>query len=198
MDWLSYSRKQGLDETRPATKGHSTMKPSRTVVLLAGAILATLVVCWSRAQAPSQLLKVVVDGKEIHTLMVDQHNALVGYLEAKGQTNVLELLRQYRCSYSADLSSSELNDTVDVLQLVREGKTEQAIQRLEQRLGRYSNLMCNSYFCLNATNRERVKLEPIEKTLDYFAKFPPREERSEIDAMKLILKSRSENGRQAP
>ena len=79
-----------------------------------------------------------------------------------------------------------------VLQYLRQGNTDQAIHSLEQRLGRYANLMCNSYGCLTATNRERVRLEPVERTLDYYAKFPPRQERPEIDIMKRMVKSRSE------
>jgi hypothetical protein len=55
--------------------------------------------------------------------------------------------------------------------------------------------MCNSYGCLTATNRERVRLEPVERTLDYYAQFPPRQERPEIDIMKRMVKSRSEIGR---
>jgi len=171
------------------------MKKSRILILLAGLILVSLAVCWSRAQAPGHPLKVVVNGVEVHTLMSDQHNALVGHLEAAGQTNVLEMLRQYRCSYSADLSSSELEDTVIVLQYLREGQTSQAIQRLEQHLGRYANLMCNSYGCLSATNRQRVRLEPVEKTLDYYAKFPPPEGRAEIETMNRILKGKNEISR---
>lgn len=149
------------------------MKKSRIFILLASFILGLLALCWSRAQTPSHQLKVIVNGVEVHTLMSDQHNALVGYLEAAGQTNALELLRQYRCAYGADLSSSELGDTVAALQHLREGRTIQAIQLLEQHLSRYASIMCNSYGCLSPTNRERVRLESLEKTRDYYAKLPP-------------------------
>ena len=149
------------------------MKTSRLIILLAGFIVGLLAVCWSRAQTPSHPLKVVDDkGVEVHTLMSDQHNALVGYLEAAGETNALELFRQYRCSYNADLSSSELGDTVAALRYLREGRTQEAIGRLEQHLGRYAGIMCNSYGCLNATNRERVRLESLEQARDYYARFP--------------------------
>jgi hypothetical protein len=97
---------------------------------------------------------------------------LVGYLEAAGQTNALELLAQYRCAYSADLSSSELADTIVILQYLRNGQRDQAIYNLEQHLLRYANLMCNSYGGLNPTNRERVKLESLKQTRDYFATHP--------------------------
>jgi hypothetical protein len=150
------------------------MKKSHLCILLACLTVGLLALCWSRAQTPSHPLKVIDStGKEIHTLMLDQHNALIGYLEAAGQTNALELLRQYRCSYSADLASSELGDTVAVLQCLRAGRTNQAIQLLEQRLSRYANLLLNSYGCLSPTNRERVKLESLERARDYFAEFPP-------------------------
>jgi hypothetical protein len=149
------------------------MKKSRPFILLASFILGLLVLCWSRAQTPSQQLKLIVNGVEVHTLMSDQHNALVGHLEAAGQTNTLELLRQYRCAYGADMASSELGDMVAALQYLREGHAKEAIPLLEQHLSRYAGIMCNSYGCLNPTNRARVKLEPLEQTRDYYAKkFP--------------------------
>ena len=148
------------------------MKKLRLFILLASFILGLLAVCWSRAQNPSHQLKVIVEGVEVHTLMSDQHNALVGHLEAAGQTNALELLRQYRCAYGADLSSSELGRTVAALQSLRAGNWDQAIQLLEQQLGFYGSIMCNSYGCLSQTNRERVKLESLKQARDYFAKFP--------------------------
>ncbi len=114
----------------------------------------------------------MLNGVENHTLMTDQHKALDGYLEAAGDTNALELLRQYRCAYSSDLSSSELRDTIVILQNLRNGSKEQAIYNLEQHLDRYAGLMCNSYGGLNPTNRERVQLDSLTQTRDYFAQYP--------------------------
>ncbi len=148
------------------------MNKSRIFILLAGLVLGVFALCWARAQTPSEKLKVVLNGVEIHTLMSDNHNALVGYLEAAGQTNALELLRQYRCAYSADLVSSDLRDTVVILKYLRDGNRDQAIYNLEQRLHRDAGLLCNSYGGLNSTNRERVKLDSLEQTRDYFAQFP--------------------------
>jgi hypothetical protein len=170
------------------------MKKSRIFILLAGFILGLLAVCWSRAQAPSHPLRVIDNkGVEHHPLMADQHNALVGYLEAAGQTSALELLRQYRCAYSANLSSSELGDTVAILKYLREGQKNQAIYLLEQHLSRYANLMCNSYGGLNSTNRKRVELGSLEKTRDYFVKFPHPEWGTETErAMNEVLRLASE------
>lgn len=172
------------------------MKKLRLFMLLSAFLLGLLALCWSRAQTPSHPLKVMVNGVEIHTLMSDQHNALVGYLEAAGQTNALELLRQFRCSYSADLSSSELGDTVAILQDLREGNTNRAIQLLEQHLSRYANLLINSYGCLSPTNRERVKLESLERARDYFAEFPPPTWGPEMDkGVNEILRLREKPGK---
>ncbi len=169
------------------------MKKSRIFILLACFILGLLAVCWSRAQTPSHPLKLIVNGVEVHTLMSDQHNALVGYLEAAGQTNALELLRQYRCTYSTDLSASELGDTVAILKYLREGQKDQAIYLLEQHLSRYASLMCNSYGGLNPTNRERASLQSLEQTRDYFAKFPHPEWGTETErAMNEVLRLASE------
>jgi hypothetical protein len=170
------------------------MKKSCRFILLASFILGVLAVCWSRAQTTSHPLRVIDDkGVEVHTLMLDQHNALVGYLEASGQTNALELFRQYRCSYNADLSASELGDTVAALQSLREGRANEAIQRLEQHLSRYASIMCNSYGCLSPTNGERVKLESLEKTRDYYARFAPQEWGAEtLKAMDEVVRLSSE------
>jgi hypothetical protein len=121
------------------------MKKSRIFILLAGLILSLLVVCWSRAQTTSHPLKMTVNGVEVHTLMADQYNALEGYLEAAGQTNAIELFRQYRCADRADQASSELGETITILKYLRKDQQNQAIYLLEQRLSRYASLMCNSY-----------------------------------------------------
>jgi hypothetical protein len=104
--------------------------------------------------------------------MSDNHNALVGYLEAAGQTNALELLRQYRCAYSADLMSSDLRETVVILKYLRDGNRAQAIYNLEQRLYRDAGQMCNTYGGLYATNRARVNLDSLEQTRDYLVMYP--------------------------
>jgi hypothetical protein len=170
------------------------MKKSRRFILLASFILGLLAVCWSRAQTVSQRLKVLDDkGVEIHTLMADQHNALVAQLEAAGQTNAIELFRQYRCSYGADLSSSKLRDTVSALQYLREGREHEAIQLLEQQLGYYASILCNSCGCLNQTNRERVNLESLKQARDYYARFPPPEGNASLEkALNEVLRLSSE------
>jgi hypothetical protein len=150
------------------------MKKSRLFVLFGSFTLGLLAVCWCRAQAPSHPLKVMdpSTGKEIHTLMVDQHNALLAQLEAAGQTNAIELFREYRCAYGADNASSELGYTVAALRFLREARTTEAIQLLEQHVRAYGNLTCNTYGCLNATNRSRVNLGPLKQARDYFAEYP--------------------------
>lgn len=157
------------------------MKKSYRFILLASFIFGLLALCWSRAQPRSQQLRLMVNGVEVHTLTSDQHNALVGHLEAAGQTNALELLRQYRCSYGADLASSKLGDTVVALQYLREGRTDEAIQLLERHLNFYASIMCNSYGCLSPTNRARVRLESLEQARDYYAKFPPPEGSADLE-----------------
>lgn len=119
-----------------------------------------------------QPLKVVVNGVEAHTLMSDQYNALQGYLEAAGQTNAINLFRQYRCACRTDEAASKLGETLAILKYLREGQEKQAIYDLEQCLNTYAGLMCNGYGGLYPDNRERVNLKSLEQTRDYFAKFP--------------------------
>jgi len=114
----------------------------------------------------------MVNGAEVHTLTLDQENALIGLLEAAGQSKAIDAFRQYNCANLAESASSELGDTVAVLKYLRTGQTNQAIQRLEQNLRRNANLICNSYGGLNPTNRERVNLDSLQQTRDYFSNFP--------------------------
>src|ERR1039458_4512925 len=116
------------------------MKKSRLFILVASFIIGLLAVCWSRAQTPSHPLKMIVNGVEVHTLMSDQYNALEEHLEATGQTNAIELFRQYRCASRADDASSELGDTVAVLQYLREGRKNEAIYRLLENPSRFGLL----------------------------------------------------------
>src|SRR3954468_17868069 len=148
------------------------MKKSRVIILLTGFILALLAVCWSRAQSTSQRLKVLDDkGAEVHTLMSDRYNALIDYLEGTRQTNAIEMLRQYRCAYNADTSSTELRETVAALQDLRAGRTTEAIQLLERHMDLHAYFMCNSYGCLNVTNRGRVQVDSVKQALAYYAKY---------------------------
>jgi hypothetical protein len=138
-------------------------------------------------------LKVMVNGVEVHTLMSDQYNALAGYLEAAGQTNAIEMFRQYRCAYGADQASSNLGETLAILKYLRAGQKEQAIYDLEQRLSRDAGLMCNCYGGLHPTNREQVNLKSLEQARDYFAKFPHPEWGTERErAMNEVLRLASE------
>jgi hypothetical protein len=138
-------------------------------------------------------LKVMVNGVEVHTLMSDQYNALQGFLEAAGQTNAIEMFRQYRCAFGADQASSHLGETLAILRYLREGHENQAIYDLEQHLSRYANLMCNFYGGIYPSNRERIKLESLERTRDYFAKFPHPEWGSSTEkAMNEVLRLASE------
>jgi hypothetical protein len=174
------------------------MKTTRVLLLFAGVSIGLLALTLSRAQTSSHMLKLIdpSTGKEFHTLMGDQRNALVAHLETAGQTNAIEMFRQYRCAYGADLSSSELGETVAILRSLHEGRTNVAIQRLEQHLERYVSIMCNSYGGLNATNRERVNLEPLEETRKYYTEFPPSESSAALDnAMDEVLRSKEKAGK---
>ena len=168
------------------------MKKSHVFIFIDGFVLGAVVALlaiWaliSKHQQPhraarTEKLKIMNNGVEVHTLMLDQYNTLIGYLEDEGQTNALDLFRQYRCADGADMSASELGETLMVLQnlgrgntpqKVREGNEEQAISLLEQQLSRYASLTMNCYGGLYPTNRERVNLEPLKQARDYFHNHP--------------------------
>jgi len=146
-----------------------------------------------RASMIHEPLRVMVNGVEAHTLMSDQYNALQGYLEAAGQTNAIEMFRQYRCAYEADSSSADLGETLAILEYLRDGQEKQAIYDLEQRLNRCAGLMCNCYGGLYPGNRERINLKSLGQTRDYFARFPHPEWGTEREtAMEKVLRLASE------
>src|SRR5215469_6316145 len=114
------------------------MKRSDLSFLLGGFIIG-IALCWfceplistskhrqqSRSPARTEKLKIMNNGVEVHTLALDRYNALIGYLEDEDQTNALDLFRQYRCAYGADMSSSDLGDALLILQNLRRGANPQ-------------------------------------------------------------------------
>jgi transcription elongation factor Elf1 len=119
-----------------------------------------------------QPLNLVVNGVEVHSLWSDQYNALQGCLEAAGQTNAINLFRQYRCADRIEQAASEMGETLAILKYLRGGQEKQAIYDLEQSLNTYADVMCNGYGGLYPANRERVNLESLKQTRDYFTQFP--------------------------
>jgi hypothetical protein len=138
-----------------------------------------------------QPLNLVVNGVEVHTLMSDQYNALQSCLEAAGQTNAINLFRQYRCALRTDEASADMEQTLAILKYLREGQEKQALYDLEQNLYSSVGLMCNGYGGLYPANRERVNLESLKQTRDYFTKFPHPEWGNE-NAMNEVLRLASE------
>jgi len=138
-----------------------------------------------------QPLNVVVNGVEVHTLMSDQYNALQGCLEEAGQTNAINLFRQYRCAWRTDEAAADMEKTLTILKYWREGQEKQALYDLEQNLHSSADEMCNGYGGLYPANRERVNLESLTQTRDYFAKFPHPEWGNE-NAMSEVLRLASE------
>lgn len=119
-----------------------------------------------------QPLNLVVNGVEVHTLWSDQYNALQGCLETAGQTNAINLFRQYRCADRIEQAAAGMGGTLAILKYLRAGQEKQAIYNLEQSLNTYAGIMCNGYGGLYPANRERVNLESLKQTRDYFAQFP--------------------------
>jgi hypothetical protein len=159
--------------------------------------LATYRIAYRRAYQDCQIalfhqpLNVVVNGVEVHTLMSDQYNALQGYLEAAGQTNAINLFRQYRCAWRTDEAAADMEKTLTILKYWREGQEKQALYDLEQNLHSSADEMCNGYGGLYPANREQVNLQSLEQTRDYFAKFPHPEWGNE-NAINEVLRLASE------
>jgi transcription elongation factor Elf1 len=138
-----------------------------------------------------QPLNLVVNGVEVHSLWSDQYNAVQGCLETAGQTNAINLFRQYRCADRIEQSASGMGATLAILKDLRGGQAKQAIYDLEQSLNAEANVMCNGYGGLSPANRARVNLELLKQTRDYFAQFPHPEWGNE-NAMNEVLRLASE------
>ena len=138
-----------------------------------------------------QPLNLVVNGVEVHSLWSDQYNALQGCLEAAGQTNAILMFHQYRCAWRTEEAAAGMEQNLAILKCLREGQEKQALYDLEKNLHASADLMCNGYGGLYPANRERVNLEPLKQTRDYFAQFPHPEWGNE-NAMNEVFRLASE------
>jgi len=101
------------------------------------------------------------------------------------------LFHQYRCAYRTDEAAAGMGKTLAILKYLRGDQQKQAIYDLEQSLNTYADVMCNGYGGLYPANRERVNLESLKQTRDYFAQFPHPEWGNE-NAMNEVLRLASE------
>jgi hypothetical protein len=166
------------------------MKTARSVGFIAAAlILGFLAARWCEAQPtrePSHS-----ESKTDTAFGVRELEAFVSYLGDTKQTNTLRRFNDYSNASIVAQHSADLGVTVAILQRLRDGRRDEAIELLEGRVSTDVIGFVASYRELPGSVRERISLKPLERARDYRIKFPfkhryPAVDKGVTDALKIL------------
>ena len=110
-----------------------------------------------------------------------QLESFVAYLQDTKQTNTLQRFFDYSNVTIASQNSADLGVTVGILQRLRDGRTNEALELLEGRLTTDVSGFVASYKELPASLRQKFSLKPVEYARDYRTKFPYKHRYPEMD-----------------
>ena len=156
------------------------MKLSRTLVLIAVVLFCGFfAACWCTAQSVRQ-----ASGKEQKTddyITLHQLESFVAHLQKTKQTDTLRLFNDYSNVSIAQQSSVDIGVTVRILAQLREGRTNEVISLLEQRLTSDAVGFVASYRELPASLREKLSLTSLGDARDYRSMHRVRSKHSDVD-----------------
>ena len=157
------------------------MKTSRVFALIVLALSFGFAAArWCAAQtevpAPSQR---PVTGDSSPAL--DRLNALVSYLESNRQTNALKLFDEYSNASLAQRHSADIGVTLHILMVLREGRTNDAVELLEGRLDTDIFGFAASFRELPEAQREWLGLHSLSEARRYRSKFPHKHRYQNVD-----------------
>jgi len=148
------------------------MKTTKLFVLLSlGVVVGLLATCWAVGQPlnhASHPAPVTAPGN----LAQDELTALVASLEAARATNTLKLFGAYSKTALAQRDSADLGMTVAVLQRLRDGRPDEAVDLLETRLDGVIIDFVACYRQLEVSKRDQFDLQLLRMARDYRAKHP--------------------------
>jgi hypothetical protein len=128
---------------------------------------------WSSAQTNSSAKRAITGD---NNPAMDRLVALVSYLDAKHDTNGLNLFNEYAYASIALNHSAEMGTKLHVLKELREGKTNDAIRLLEITLDGDIVGFAFSYKELPQSQKEWLSLIPLSDAQSYREKFPSKDE----------------------
>jgi hypothetical protein len=164
----------------------ASMKTSRVLALTAIALAAGFLTArWCAAQSQPQKPKAYDFGA------LEQLTSFVSYLQDTKQTNTLQRFNDYSNASLASGHYADLGATLNILQRLRDGRTNQAYELLEGQLDVAIIGFVSSYRELPASAREQPGLKVLQQARDYRAKFPfkhryPNVDEGVADAFKIL------------
>jgi hypothetical protein len=98
--------------------------------------------------------------------------SFVTYLQDSKQTNILQQFNDYMNASLASRHYADLGATLNILQRLRDGRTNEAYELLEGQLNTDIIGFVRSYRELPASAREQPGLKVLGQAKDYRAKYP--------------------------
>src|SRR4051794_5292978 len=166
------------------------MKTPRAFALAAAAlVVGFLAARWSVAQPSNQPSSKEPASYDFGAMQ--QLASFVSYLQDTKQTNVLQRFNDYSTASLASQHYADLSVTLAILQRLRDGRTNQALELLEGRLDSDIFGFVGSYRQLPASVRDQPGLKLLGQTRDYRTKFPfkhryPNVDKGVADAFKIL------------
>jgi len=147
------------------------MKTVRSFACITAAlVIGFLAARWSAAQSARQ--PPPGESKADYAFGLRELESFVSYLQDTKQTNTLRRFNDYSNASIVSQHSADLGVTVAILQRLRDGRTNEAIELLEDRVSTDIIGFVASYRELPGSVREKISLKPLEHARDYRTKFP--------------------------
>ncbi len=157
------------------------MKTPRSLAFITEAlIIGFLAIRWGAAQPARQLPP--DEPKTDYAFGLRELESFVSYLQDTKQTNALRRFNDYSNATIVSQHSADLGVTFAILQRLRDGRTNEAIELLEGRVSTDIIGIVASYRELPASIREKISLKPLEHARDYRTKFPFKHRYPNVDA----------------
>ena len=156
------------------------MKTSRAFALAAAALLVGFLASrWCVAQTSDQ--RTTKEPASYDFGALQQLGAFVTCLQETKETNVLQRFNDYMNASLASRHYSDLGVTLNILQRLRDGRTNQAYELLEGQLDTDIIGFVRSYRELPGSAREQPGLKVLGQARDYRAKYPFKHRYSSVD-----------------
>lgn len=155
------------------------MKKSNILLLITAALVIGFAAShWCFAQT-SHLSK-----KESTTdnyIAFHQLESFVGYLQDTGQTNTLQRFNEFATASSVSRAPADLGIRIHVLNCLRHGRTNEAIEMLEMQMRSDIVGFASGYRELPASTRNKVGLTAFRVARDYCGKYAVSTRHSDTD-----------------
>ena len=147
------------------------MKTARTFILLATTLcIGFLAARWSEAQSVNSMSikkSTITDGVDTQEL-----ESLENYLHDTKQTNALKQLNDILSANRAWERAADMSLTGSILQGLRNGKTNEVLNFLENHLDMNISVFGSEYRTLPVALKKEMSLKSLQDAQNYRSKFP--------------------------